>query len=66
MDSEAYGGSKGQGDRLQGTLVRLGCRKQERGRQEDLGVGVAGTRPHAGLTQASASCKATDALKHHH
>lgn len=55
-------------DRLQGTLVRLGCRKQETGRQEDLGVGagVAGTRAHAGLTQASASRKATDALKHHH
>ena len=54
--------------RLQGPLVRLGCRKQARGRQEDLegwGGGAPGTRPHTGLIQASALCKATEALKHH-
>lgn len=63
MDNEAYGGPKGQAPRNSSE-----ARLQETGRQEDLGVGAgaAGIRAHAGLTQASASRKATDALKHHH
>ena len=65
MDDEAYGGTKGQAPRTSSEARLQDAGKREARGFGGVGRGAPGTRPHTGLIQASALCKATEALKHH-